>query len=113
MLFPIKLSQENSFLFFNLDHAGPPEQLRVEKIDGGGSVRLYWNQPKENGGSKIIGYEIVVTGEKGEIRKSTTTLAADVKLNDNKRYVIRVCSLNKTRKIVNSCTKPYEIERGK
>ena len=82
-------------------------------MDGGRPVRLYWNQPKENGGTKIIGYEIVVTGEKDETRKSTATLAADVKLNDNKRYVIRVCSINKTRKTMNSCTKPYEIERGK
>lgn len=77
-------------------------------------MSLFWSQPKKNGGSKIIGYEIIVTGEKGEkIRKSTTKLSAGVKLTDNKRYVIRVCSINKTRKTINSCTKPYEIERGK
>ena len=87
--------------------------MRFDVIDGGRTVRLFWKQPKTNGGTKIINYEIIVTGEKREIRESTTKLSAGVTLTDNSRYEIRVCSINKIGKNENSCTTPREIKIGK
>ena len=95
--------------FHHLDYAGPPEELRVKNTDGDGFVRLYWKQPKENGGTKVIGYEIIVRANKQETRKSTTKLSAGVKLSDGNRYIIRVCSLNKIGRLESSCATADEI----
>ncbi len=110
------LSQTKSRnVFLNLDYAGAPEQLRLDHdiTDSGRYVRLFWNQPRTNGGTNIISYEIIVTGGKRELRENTTELSAGVKSTDNSRYVIRVCSINKMGKTESSCTIPREIGAGK
>ena len=98
--------------FHQLDYPGPPEELRVDNTDGDDFVQLFWKQPRENGGTKVIGYEIIVRGNKRETRKSTTKLSAGVKLSNNNRYVIRVCSLNKIGRLESSCATADEINIG-
>ncbi|XP_028401185.1 titin-like isoform X2 [Dendronephthya gigantea] len=103
---------EHEILVQQIFNPGPPLKLNVQVTNGGRYVRLFWCQPKSDGGSTIIKYEVIVTGEdRREIRKSTTELSAGVTLTDKNRYEIRVCSVNKVEKLVNSsCTKPREIK---
>lgn len=100
-------------IHYLIDYPGPPQGLQLQKTNGGRSIQLFWNPPKFDGGTRIIGYDVIVTPEKQIFTsQSTEHLSAGVEIRDHGNYTIQVCSLNEVGRNQTSCSSPHEITIG-
>lgn len=84
---------------FPLDIPGPVKNLNVADT-ADGEVSLVWEEPENDGGSKIIGYVV----ERRDVKRKTWTLATDradtteytvTGLQKDSKYFFRVCARNR------------------
>lgn len=85
--------------FFSPDVPGPVKNLHVVDTSDG-EVSLAWDEPENDGGSKIIAYVV----ERRDVKRKTWTVATDRAdsleycvggLNRDNFYLFRVCARNR------------------
>ncbi|XP_046845318.1 uncharacterized protein LOC124439128 isoform X2 [Xenia sp. Carnegie-2017] len=104
---------QHEIILKQLHYPGPPQGMRLQKTNGGRSFQLFWNPPKFDGGTRIIGYDVIVTPEKQIFTsQSTEHLSVGVKVRDHGNYTIQVCSLNEVGRNQTSCSSPHKITIG-
>ncbi|VDQ11592.1 unnamed protein product [Trichobilharzia regenti] len=83
------------YLNFLSDPPSPPETLNVDKINKNG-VKLSWQKPRKDGGSKITGYQVEKKDENGEWVpvKQTTEPCAFIPMKEGETAQFRVRAVN-------------------
>ncbi|CAH8526186.1 unnamed protein product [Heterobilharzia americana] len=75
--------------------AAPPESLNVDKVNKNG-VKLSWQKPRKDGGSKITGYQVEKKDENGDWVpvKQTTEPCAFIPMKEGETGQFRVRAVN-------------------